>query len=223
MNHINKIRISKGFMKNDLIPTYKLLVSYQKLKLSSLSNLKDYIYGKHIEINGYPVKDIWDSLPLLQSGASCTFANPNEHQERHYAKGTYNSLLSMSLPSLASCNTFEDLYDIINNTFFSGKFPNAFLTSYDMALRIGYNMSPQILPKECVYLAAGAYLGAESLFGKSWISKNEDKSFPQRKPNKFARVKRDRFFYIQNGKRIDYFNGLSSAEVEDMLCIFFNV
>ena len=224
INHQNVIRISKGFMKNYLIPTYGLLKPYQNQEKSSLSSTKDYVYGKHLEVNGQPVKDIWEILPLLlKKQISYSFDNPNEHQERHYAKGTYNNICSMPISVPSSCHNFEDLYDYVYNTFFAGRFPNAYLTSYDIAYRIGYNMTPQILPDKFVYLAAGAYLGVECLFGSGWTSKNEDKTFKQRKAGKFARVKRNKFYYTCKGRRIDYFSGLKSAEVEDMLCIFFDV
>lgn len=222
INHQNVVRITKGFMKNYLIPIYKLLAPYQNLALKSLSSTSDYIYGKHLEVNGQHVKDIWNTLPILQPGL-CKFDNPNEHQERLFAKGTYNSLCSMTISVPANCTIFEDLYDYVYNTFFASKFPKAYLTSYDMAYRIGYNLSPQILPKDFVYLAAGAYLGVKCLFGEDWISKNEDSGFHQKIAGKFARVKRNKFYYTNKGKHIDYFNGLSSAEVEDMLCIFFDV
>lgn len=223
INHENVIRISKGFMKNYLIPTYRLLLPYRDRELRSLSSISDYIYGKHINNSAGKVKDIWKELPSIIKGTSLlTYSQPNEHQDRLFAKKTYHSLLSLSLPSFSgSC--FEDLYDAIYNKFFAKNFPNAFLTSYDMAYRVAFNLYPNCVPDRYVYLAAGAYLGVINLFGKEWLDKNEDKKFKQRKKGHFARVERSKFFYTHNVSRIDYFDNMSSAEVEDMLCVFFDV
>lgn len=225
MSQINKenvIRISKGFMKNYIIPAYLLLAPYRRRGLLSLKTTYDYIYGKHFEISNQPVEDIWSILPqLLKNQVQCSFATPDQHQERHHAKKTYHSLLTTPIPT--SCIDFEDLYSQVYKSFFSSKYKKAYLTSYDMAYRIGYNMTPQVLPCKYVYLAAGAYLGAVCLFGEEWISKNEDKKFPQRKEGMYARVERKKFVYKEHGIAIDYFPNLQSDEIEDMLCVFFDV
>ena len=84
-------------------------------------------------------------------------------------------------------------------------------------------MSPRVLPYEFVYLPAGAYKGAACLFGLDWISRNEDKKFKQRKTGHFARVQRNKFYYTKNKTKVNYFDGLNAFDIEDMLCIFFNV
>lgn len=225
INHENVIRITKGFMKNYLIPVYRLLAPYRHKEMQSLVSTSDYIYGKHLIVNGEPVNDIWEILPALKKNwiPYCTFDNPNQHQKRFWDHKTYHSLTSGSIPTYSTGFNFEDLYEKIYNTFFASKFPHAFLTSYDMAYRIGYNMNPQVLPCKYVYLTAGAYKGAERLFGKQWIIRNEDKSFKQRKKDAFVRIERNKFFYKKKNYIVDYFDGISSAEVEDMLCIFFDV
>lgn len=223
INGENVIRISKGFMKNYLIPTYRMMLPYRHNELKSLSSTSDFIYGKHAVIGTKRVKDIWKEMPGLINGTiSLTYSQPNDHQDRQYSFNTYNKICSISLPTFNG-KDFEKLYDLIYNTFFAKSFPLAFLTSYDMAYRVAYNLYPNCLPNKYVYLAAGSYLGAAKLFGEKWIDNNEDKKFKQRKEGYFARVKRSKFFYMHKGCRIDYFDKLSSAEVEDMLCIFFDI
>ncbi|MBQ2292018.1 MAG: hypothetical protein II248_07680 [Paludibacteraceae bacterium] len=222
INSENVIRISKGFMKNFVIPAYKQLKPIIDKEMHSLSSTRDYIYGKHLVVNGKAVKDIWEILPSLHAGIiPYSFAQPNDHQERHWAKKTYRSLASLTLPT--SATDFEELFEQVYTIFAKNGFKNAFLTAYDTARRIGYNMSPQVLPDKFVYLPAGAYKGAACLFGLDWISRNEDKKFKQRKTGHFARVQRTKFYYTKNKTKIDYFDGLNAFDIEDMLCIFFNV
>ena len=180
INSENVIRISKGFMKNFVIPAYKQLKPIIDKEMHSLSSTSDYIYGKHIVVSGKTIDDIWEILPSLSAGGvAYTFAQPNDHQERHWAKKTYRSLASPTLPT--SATDFEELFEQVYTIFAKNGFKNAFLTAYDTARRIGYNMSPQVLPDKFVYLPAGAYKGAACLFGLDWISRNEDKKFKQRK------------------------------------------
>lgn len=222
INSENVIRISKGFMKNFVIPAYKQLKPIIYKEMHSLSSTLDYIYGKHIVVSGKTIDDIWEILPSLHAGIiPYSFAQPNDHQERHWAKKTYRSLASLTLPT--SATDFEDLFDQVYTFFSSHGHANAYLTAYDTARRIGYNMSPQVLPDNFVYLPAGAYKGAACLFGLDWISRNEDKKFKQRKTGHFARVQRTKFYYTKNKTKIDYFDGLNAFDIEDMLCIFFNV
>ena len=222
INSENVIRISKGFMKNFVIPAYKQLKPIIYKEMHSLSSTRDYIYGKHLVVNGKAVKDIWEKLADLNAGIiPYSFDYPNDHQERHWAKKTYHSLASLTLPT--SATDFEDLFEQVYTFFSSHGHANAYLTAYDAARRIGYNMSPQVLPNKFVYLPAGAYKGAACLFGLDWISRNEDKKFKQRKTGHFARVQRTKFYYTKNKTKIDYFDGLNAFDIEDMLCIFFNV
>ena len=207
INSENVIRISKGFMKNFVIPAYKQLKPIIDREMHSLSSTLDYIYGKHLVVNGKAVKDIWEKLADLNAGIiPYSFDYPNDHQERHWAKKTYHSLASLTLPT--SATDFEDLFDQVYTFFSSHGHANAYLTAYDAARRIGYNMSPQVLPDKFVYLPAGAYKGAACLFGLDWISRNEDKKFKQRKTGHFARVQRTNFYYTKNKTKIDYFDGL---------------
>lgn len=66
------------------------------------------------------------------------------------------------LPSGYYCD-FEDLYADIARCQVPGI---GDLTLYDTALRIGHVMDPCIYPKQYVYLARGAKVGAEKLLGR---------------------------------------------------------
>lgn len=65
----------------------------------------------------------------------------------------------------ASFSTFEDLYNAVDALLIKHKKINGVgkLTVYDIALRIGYIRNEQILPKDKIYLFAGALNGANNL------------------------------------------------------------
>lgn len=98
----------------------------------------------------------------------------------------------------ASFSDFEELYDFIKQVIgpISGIGP---LTVYDTARRIGHLLKDPIYPKQYVYLAAGALVGAKSLLG----------------------VKRLKF-REPIGLFTPHFGTLTSVFIEDMLCIFKN-
>lgn len=100
------------------------------------------------------------------------------HQERmiyatnyHYAKLFYEVCKRLKGSALLtdSFSTFEDLYDevyalLIKHSKIHGV---GNLTVYDIALRIGYIRKEQILPKNQIYLFAGAFKGANNLLHSS--------------------------------------------------------
>lgn len=99
----------------------------------------------------------------------------------------------------ASFSDFEELYDFVKQLIgpISGIGP---LTVYDTARRIGYLMDKPILPRQYVYLAAGAAVGAKALLGCPKVKFREPIS-----------------------SFTPYFGTLTSVFIEDMLCIFKDV
>ena len=94
---------------------------------------------------------------------------------------------------------FEELYEFVKSVIggISGIGP---LTIYDTARRIGHLFDTPIYPKEYVYLAAGAKDGAKNLL-----------------KNKICYPLKDR---VPKELFSPFFGTLSSAFVEDILCIF---
>lgn len=69
---------------------------------------------------------------------------------------------------IAKAKDFEELYKIVNE---AGVPYVGALTKYDIALRIGYLLSPQILPQKFVYLHAGPAKAAKALHNKGLLNK----------------------------------------------------
>lgn len=221
----------------DIIDDYEkyLLPAIQK-ELSSCKTAKDYVYGKHMVINDrefwncncgevnihncdYMVGDIepindYQNIFSQQRVANIRFELPNSHQKWHYSKNTYQNeiqdIKTLNVQKMRFTN-FEHLYDVIRTIFCLNKHPNAILTIYDTALRIGYNHAEPILPNKFVYLYGeknntGPWSGAAALYGISpWMLNNVDKDYP-------VRIK-TRWF-------ADKFPNLSAWEIESILCIY---
>lgn len=142
---------------NDIIKAYYLHRSQGMM--NELNNLHKKYHGMII-INQLMAKDIFEGT----------------HQERliyepkiNYAVTFRTTCQRLQKSSLLTNNyaNFEDLYNDVENMLFNGN--NKIkgigkLTVYDIALRIGYVKNVQILPKDKIYLYAGAYQGANNLF-----------------------------------------------------------
>ena len=97
------------------------------------------------------------------------------HQERlkyerkiHYAETFWETCARLKATSLLTdirIKNFEDLYDEIDRLLLQKPKVKGVgtLTAYDIALRIGYIKRNQILPKDKIYLFAGANAGANKL------------------------------------------------------------
>lgn len=146
-----------------------------------------------------------------------SYVVPNGHQRRQFyaTSKPYAPIASnpVNITTLSKCLDFEDIYEYVFNIFKSAGFI-APLTIYDTAYRIGFNMTPQILPNKFVYLSAGALNGAECLYGRKWVIVNKDKVFSLKGKN-FIRIRTNAFKQI--------FPGLDSVGVENVLCDFFDL
>lgn len=219
-----KIKITKGYLKNYLIPHYinDLRPVYDRIvrncgPTQSGTTFSNYIYGYHIEYNNKKVTDIWQYLPQQIFISSMKYTVPDEHQRRQfYSKfPPFASIANqtINLTNLSQCKNFEDLYDYVYNIFIAAGH-NAPLAIYDTAYRIGFNMMPQILPDRFVYLCAGALNGAGCLYGKEWIDSHADRNLRARKGS-YIRIPIKDFTSL--------FHGLDSAGIENLLCDFFNL
>lgn len=221
----------------DIINDYErhLLPAIQQ-ELASCNDEEDYVYGRHMVLNEHeiwncdlgrintdncdytvgdiaPINDYQDISSQLRED-NVRFELPNSHQKWHYPKNVYQKeiqdIKKLNIQDLRFTN-FEHLYDIIRTIFILNNHPNAILTIYDTALRIGYNHAEPILPNKFVYLYGeknntGPWGGAVALYGLSpWIIKNVDKDYP-------VRVK-TRWF-------ADKFPNLSAWEIESILCLY---
>lgn len=211
------IKITKGYIKNFLIPHYQndLRPIYDSITkncgvIKVGTTFHNYIYGYSIKA----VKDLWAKLPLTPP---YSYVVPNGHQRRqfHATSKPYAPIASnpVNITTLSQCTNFEDIYEYVFNVFISAG-SLAPLTIYDTAYRIGFNMTPQILPNKFVYLSAGALNGAECLYGKKWVIVNKDKVFSLKGKN-FIRIRTSAFKQI--------FPGLDSVGVENVLCDFFDL
>lgn len=135
---------------------------------------------------------------------------PHPHQKRWHTRlgSVITALQDIDIQKYRFTN-FEHIYDVIRAIFTLKKHPKAFLTIYDMALRIGYNHAEQILPSKFVYLYGddkiGSKGGATKLFGKRWVNQHLDKDYPYR---------------IETRYFMDKFPNLPSWEIESILCIY---
>lgn len=143
------------------------------------------------------------------------------HQERlkyerkiHYAATFWETCYRLKPTSLltdTSIKNFEDLYDEVDNLLLKKAKVRGIgrLTVYDIALRIGYIRQNQILPKDKIYLFAGANSGANQLFLSS-------PSFFTI-PTSTTRIKEGRYdMTIFNSPLRD----VPSFLLEDMFCVF---
>jgi len=210
------IKISRGYIKNFLIPHYYAflrpkydLITSQCGSISSGVTFENYVYGYKID----KVSDLWD-LPLL---SRLSFIMPDNHQRRQYfsVKQPFKAIADqlIDIKRLDACIDFEDIYEYVYEVF-AKEGRHAPLTIYDTAYRIGYNMESKILPEKYVYLSAGALKGADCIYGIEWIIKNYDYKFAQNRRN-FIRIKTPLFNTI--------FQNVDSVGIENMMCDFFNV
>ena len=99
-------------------------------------------------------------------------------------------------------DNFEEVYDCVKKLM--GQIPRVcgWLTLYDTTRRLAYLLNPSIIPKDYVYVARGARDGAKYVLG-------------------ITRMKSDVFrLPIADFQKL--FPGISSMEIEDILCIFFH-
>lgn len=210
-----------------------------KRELAACKNEKDYVYGKQMRINGKPIsccglyndiiecdgekyenddaettdfskEDILNLYEIVHS-ESTKFSSPNPHQKRLHNR------LSSVVHAIAKLNniqnyrfiSFEHLYDVIRTIFMLNGHPNAYLTIYDTALRIGYNHSEPILPSKFVYLYGnskkGPLSGVMRLYGSKWIKDHYDKDYKHRIKTRWFN---------------DEFPNLPSWQIESILCIY---
>lgn len=224
---MNIIKVTRGYIANYLIPHYhkelkpiygNVIRACGPVKVGSV--FKNYIYGYHIEYQNQNVKDLWKVLPNLLKGAKYTLVMPDNHQRRQYDTKPVGTcfapieMMPINMPIISQCENFEDLYDYVSSVFTANGHANALLTVYDTAYRIGFNMTPQILPVKYVYLAAGAYDGALCLYGAGWIAHNKDKNF-SRNAREFVRIPTKCFG--------SDFPNIDSSGIEALLCDFFNI
>ena len=143
-----------------------------------------------------------------------SYAMPNSHQKRWYNRlsNIIKALQQLKIQEYRFTN-FEHLYDVVRAIFVLNGHPNAFLTIYDAALRIGYNHAEPIYPSKFVYLYGGMGKngtprgplgGAFALNGQQWVDEHFDKIN--------HRIE-TRWFH-------DKFPNLPSWEIESILCIY---
>jgi hypothetical protein len=99
-------------------------------------------------------------------------------------------------------NNFEEVYDSVKKLI--GQIPNVrgWLTLYDTTRRLAYLLNPSIIPNDYVYVARGARDGAKYVLGINRI--NSD------------------VFRLPIADFQKLFPGISSMEIEDILCIYFH-
>ncbi|MBO7299780.1 MAG: hypothetical protein J6U53_00015 [Tidjanibacter sp.] len=86
---------------------------------------------------------------------------PHQWRVRHRALNNILEELNGQKERIASVHNFEELYKIVEET----RVPYiGDLTIYDIAVRIGYLQTPQVLPQEFVYIHAGAREGVMALY-----------------------------------------------------------
>ena len=110
----------------------------------------------------------------FEMAVTCKYADKNgrllccNHQRRvrRDALEEILKILTQLMAELVVAKDFEALYKII----LSAKVANiGQLTIYDIAMHIGYWLSPKILPKDMVYIHAGAEIGAMALYKKGLL------------------------------------------------------
>ena len=97
---------------------------------------------------------------------------------------------------------FEELYDAVEKLL--GGIPRVCgrLTLYDTARRLGHLLQPPVYPSKYVYISRGALNGAKYVLSPSKI--------------------KDDVFRLPISDFLPLFSGITSMEIEDILCIYFH-
>ena len=97
---------------------------------------------------------------------------------------------------------FEEVYDCVKKLI--GKIPRVcgWLTLYDTTRRLAYLLNSSIIPKDYVYVARGARDGAKYVLGINRMNSS--------------------LFRLPIADFQKLFPGISSMEIEDILCIYFH-
>lgn len=99
-------------------------------------------------------------------------------------------------------DNFEEVYECVKKLI--GKIPSVrgWLTLYDTTRRLAYLLNPSIVPKDYVYVARGARIGAKYVLGINRMKSSE--------------------YCLPIADFQKLFPGISSMEIEDILCIYFH-
>ena len=138
-----------------------------------------------------------------------------EHQERlkHYKTDVFKDLKKETASKLKDLwplppyRTFEELYDWVESNIKKPIHGIGPLTTYDIALRLGFLYDEPLLPKEQVYIQAGAQTGIKALSADPAYSS----LFPERDWKVGA-------YPIADFKAA--FGDMESMFIEDFLCVF---
>ena len=129
------------------------------------------------------------------------------HQRRMTSKCVEKALKALKKNGFSGIkqkgyNNFEELYADVRNTLITVSGIGS-LTCYDVALRLGRFTTPWITPKDYVYVAQGALVGAHRLLGRDVVKKAliDEVKLPV---SLFATL----------------FPNIPAAHIEDMLCIY---
>lgn len=171
-------------------------------------------FAEHTMLRRCALSSFWTIQELVYGAFGPKITNPMKHEmDAHFKKmaASYPNALQdavKALERLRLCEftrlpyNFEELYDLVANNIgkIRGVGPVAI---YDIALRIGCNLRPKIIPEKFVYThgsQAKVEKSALILVGKSKIVKN--------------RVDVSEFKTI-----IPHY---SAMEIEDILCVYHN-
>lgn len=126
------------------------------------------------------------------------------HGQRMPWLNTYQAVVAIEKSGILSStySSFEDLYDAVKSAFKGIPFAQGNLTVYDTARNLALFIGGNISPRDYVYLAAGAKVGAEALLGR------KIKDF---------RIKVEEF------KNVGLYPALNAEEIEDLLCVYKSV
>ena len=116
------------------------------------------------------------------------------------------NILKHKKSRLSTAGNFEELLGIVceGKVDYIGD-----LTKYDIAMRIGYTLSPKVLPQEFVYIHRGTEKGAKALYKLGFLSK---------RPSSKMEI-RD-FVALESLKKQNKFKEATFAMlVEDFLCV----
>ena len=165
-----------------------------KFNLNSLKSIvNDYVTNKRQKHNDDVNK--WENKPRSLYDAYSLVRGDHQDRIKHDASNHAANSLSCINFSKLNINDFEELFDFINVLI--GKIPGVGgLMVYDIALRIGHLLDPQILPDKYVYLYRGAKEGAIKVLNRKVQSKELKSVFPKE------------------------FQGCSAEDIEDILCIY---
>ena len=126
------------------------------------------------------------------------------HGQRMPWLNTYQAVVAIEKSEIlgTTYSSFEDLYDAVKSAFKGIPFAQGNLTVYDTARNLALFIGGNISPRDYVYLAAGAKVGAEALLGR------KIKDF---------RIKVEEF------KNVGLYPALNAEEIEDLLCVYKSV